>query len=249
MGRASFGAIMSRLLGRTIATAVMIATAGLAPKAALAQTTDTVPAAPSAAGRTPSETPATEPVREGKFLTSVPPSLMRVSKVIGIGVIGSDPVRIGTIDDVVFDSAGKAVAVVLGTGGFLGMGEKRVGVPFDTILWATAEGARGVSTSGVVTAGTTGGPVDSVKAAESMPGARVGNEVLDAQNKDQGGVVNPGSGSAAAMRPGEKPATELVVGSDGRADHAVVQLTKGDLQMAPAFRFREEAGSPGAKQP
>jgi sporulation protein YlmC with PRC-barrel domain len=234
---------MSRLLGLTIATAVMIGTT------ASAQTTDTVPAAPSAVGRVPSETPATDPVREGRFLTSVPPSLMRVSKVIGIGVIGSDPVRIGTVDDVVFDGTGKAVAVVVGTGGFLGMGEKRVGVPFETVLWATAEGARGVSTSGVVTAGTTGDPVDSVKASESMPGARVGSEALDSQNQAQKGTVNPGSGSAAAMRPGEKPATELVVGPDGRADHAVIHLTKGDLQMAPAFRFREEAGSPGAKGP
>jgi hypothetical protein len=31
-----------------------------------------------------------------------------------------------------------------------------------------------------------------------------------------------------------------VVGSGGAADRAVVQLTRGDLQMAPAYRFAGE---------
>lgn len=40
---------------------------------------------------------------------------------------------IGDIKDLVFDRKGRITAVVLGVGGFLGMGEKRVGVPFEAL--------------------------------------------------------------------------------------------------------------------
>jgi sporulation protein YlmC with PRC-barrel domain len=41
--------------------------------------------------------------------------------------------RIGVINDLVVDHDGKVAAVVIGVGGFLGIGEKNVGVPFQDI--------------------------------------------------------------------------------------------------------------------
>ena len=38
---------------------------------------------------------------------------------------------IGDISDVILDKSGKAAAVIIGVGGFLGMGEHLVSVPFD----------------------------------------------------------------------------------------------------------------------
>ena len=35
--------------------------------------------------------------------------------------------------DVLVDRAGKATALIIGVGGFLGMGEKDVAVPFDAV--------------------------------------------------------------------------------------------------------------------
>lgn len=209
--------------------------------AASAQTTTVVPAAPSAVDRPTAPKANSDVVMEGRFITGVPHDLMRVSKVLGIPVIGSDPVRIGAIDDLVFDHQGKGVAVVIGTGGFLGMGEKRVGVPFDTVLWNTADDNRATSTAGVTTAGTQPQTIAPDQAADRMPGAKVASRALDAQNADQSGKVDAASGPAGApARADATPATQLVLGSNGKAERAVVHLTKGDLQMAPAYRYAGE---------
>jgi hypothetical protein len=70
----------------------------------------------------------------------------RASKLVGVSVMGADNSKIGKISDVLFDHDGKAQVVVIGVGGFLGIGAKDVGVPFKTMQWRT-EG-RTVATAG-----------------------------------------------------------------------------------------------------
>jgi sporulation protein YlmC with PRC-barrel domain len=70
----------------------------------------------------------------------------RASKLVGVSVMGADQNKIGKIDDVLFDHDGNAQVVVIGVGGFLGIGAKAVGVPFKTMQWRT-EG-RTVATAG-----------------------------------------------------------------------------------------------------
>jgi sporulation protein YlmC with PRC-barrel domain len=41
--------------------------------------------------------------------------------------------KIGSVDDVLVDKEGKITALVIGVGGFLGVGEKDVAVPFDAV--------------------------------------------------------------------------------------------------------------------
>jgi len=41
--------------------------------------------------------------------------------------------KIGDVDDVLLDKEGQVTAVVIGVGGFLGMGEKDVAVPFSSL--------------------------------------------------------------------------------------------------------------------
>jgi hypothetical protein len=43
---------------------------------------------------------------------------------------------IGDINDVLIGSDGKIAAVIVGVGGFLGMGEKNVALPFDQLVFA-----------------------------------------------------------------------------------------------------------------
>jgi len=57
----------------------------------------------------------------------------RGSKLIGATVYGSDNASIGEINDLVVASDGKVNAAVIGVGGFLGVGEKNVAVPFDKL--------------------------------------------------------------------------------------------------------------------
>ncbi|MBI1204648.1 MAG: PRC-barrel domain containing protein [Rhodopseudomonas sp.] len=57
----------------------------------------------------------------------------RGSKLIGATVYGPDNKSIGDINDVLIANDGKINAVVIGVGGFLGVGEKNVAVPFDKL--------------------------------------------------------------------------------------------------------------------
>jgi len=57
----------------------------------------------------------------------------RASKVAGLNVYNEKNESIGAINDLLMDKSGNIKAVVLGVGGFLGMGEHLVAVPFDKI--------------------------------------------------------------------------------------------------------------------
>ena len=55
------------------------------------------------------------------------------SKLIGATVYGQDNASIGNINDVVIGNDGKVRAVVIGVGGFLGVGEKNVAIPLEAL--------------------------------------------------------------------------------------------------------------------
>ena len=85
------------------------------------------------------------------------------SKLIGTRVVGANNEAIGDINDVVLDRSGTAQTVVIGVGGFLGIGEKSVGVPFRSLeigstrdASTTASTSTGPSSAGGGTTATTG---------------------------------------------------------------------------------------------
>jgi len=57
----------------------------------------------------------------------------RGSKLIGTTVYGQDNASIGEVNDVLIGNDGNIRAAVIGVGGFLGVGEKNVAVPFDAL--------------------------------------------------------------------------------------------------------------------
>ena len=63
-------------------------------------------------------------------------SEMRASKLIGTNVKNDAGESIGEINEVVLDKAGKVAAVVIGVGGFLGIGEREVAVNFGSLRLA-----------------------------------------------------------------------------------------------------------------
>ncbi|HEY0300196.1 MAG TPA: PRC-barrel domain-containing protein [Rhizomicrobium sp.] len=67
------------------------------------------------------------------FVSAEQSSDWRGSKLIGATVYGSNNASIGEINDVVIGSDARINAVVIGVGGFLGVGEKNVAVPFDKL--------------------------------------------------------------------------------------------------------------------
>jgi sporulation protein YlmC with PRC-barrel domain len=59
----------------------------------------------------------------------------RASKLIGLNVYNDANDKIGDIQELIVDKSAKVDTVVLGVGGFLGMGEHYVAVPMEKLKW------------------------------------------------------------------------------------------------------------------
>jgi hypothetical protein len=72
-------------------------------------------------------------VEHESFVQSQHATDWRGSKLIGAIVYGLDNASIGSVNDVLIGNDSKVRAVVIGVGGFLGVGEKNVAVPLDAL--------------------------------------------------------------------------------------------------------------------
>lgn len=90
-----------------------------------------VPAVMFAAGSVSAE----ETTMEATYLTETPENTFHADALTGNQVKSSveDDEDIGTITDLVIDEDGQINAVVVGVGGFLGMGEKNVAIEWDSL--------------------------------------------------------------------------------------------------------------------
>ncbi|WP_407166299.1 PRC-barrel domain-containing protein [Bradyrhizobium sp. ORS 111] len=61
----------------------------------------------------------------------------RASKVVGLRVYNDSNESVGSINDLLMDKGGAIKAVVIGVGGFLGVGEHLVAVPLDKVKFVT----------------------------------------------------------------------------------------------------------------
>jgi hypothetical protein len=100
------------------------------------------------------------------------------SKLIGTTVVGANNESIGDVNDILLDRNGQAVAVVVGVGGFLGIGEKDVAVAFDQLEFtsrasaSTAHTASSTSAAGqgAGTTATTGGDAGATGSTTASAG-------------------------------------------------------------------------------
>jgi sporulation protein YlmC with PRC-barrel domain len=60
----------------------------------------------------------------------------RASKIIGLNVYNNNNEKIGDINELMLDKQGNVELVVIGVGGFLGMGEHDVAVKFSELKWS-----------------------------------------------------------------------------------------------------------------
>jgi hypothetical protein len=80
----------------------------------------------------PPKSPATSPPMQS-FVAAQDAGGWRGTKLIGASVYGPDNASIGEISDVIVGNDGKLRAVVIGVGGFLGVAEKDVAIPFQAL--------------------------------------------------------------------------------------------------------------------
>ena len=83
------------------------------------------------------DTAATEPrtdvPMEGGFVTAPSPDAIDVDDMAGYSVVGAQGEQIGTVDRVVINRQGEVEALVISSGGFLGMGEQTYAVDWDAV--------------------------------------------------------------------------------------------------------------------
>jgi sporulation protein YlmC with PRC-barrel domain len=106
---------------RAIGLAASLMLAAAAPT--LAQTTPTPPTTPP---------PAASPSGQTLWYSHQADE-MRASKLIGTKVVNTANETIGDINEIVLGKDGKVAAVIIGVGGFLGMGEREVAMNFESL--------------------------------------------------------------------------------------------------------------------
>lgn len=148
--------------------------------------------------------------------TSMPESSLkgdwRASKVVGLKVYNDENENLGSINDLLMDKGGSIKAVVLGVGGFLGMGQHLVAVPLDKVKFVNEP----VAYTGTASTGT-----PSAGGAMNRPPASPPSTTT--------GSTSTGSNSTA---PSSKP-------NPWYPDHAVFNANKDELKAMPEFKYSE----------
>jgi sporulation protein YlmC with PRC-barrel domain len=66
----------------------------------------------------------------------------RMANYLGKPILNASGEKIGDVSDVLFERGGKITSVVIGVGGFLGLGAKQVAIPFEAVTYRDQDGDR-----------------------------------------------------------------------------------------------------------
>lgn len=171
----------------------------------IAQTQTTPPAAtPPATSAAPST--STSVNISGSSLESS--GSWRASKLIGLDVYNQANDKLGDINELILDKDGKVAAVIIGVGGFLGVGERDIAVSLSDIKFV--EEARPAATASTTTTTRT----------TTAPAA------------------NPRDSMASNTAPAAKTTTTTTAPAyDWVPDHAVINATKEQLNTMAEFKY------------
>lgn len=242
---------MLRTLLTTTAFAAMLATG------AIAQDTTTAPAteAPAAASTdaTMSADAATSSILATGYTVTDKDNL--ATEIIGQQVYSSDAAdaeHIGDVNDLVVGPAGEVAAVVIGVGGFLGIGEKNVAVNFSELQWVVADDntkrfVLPTSKEALESApdfvaqdqtmentNNTTVPVDQSQPATTAPADTMTPAPADGAMAPADGTMAPADGTMAPADNTMAPADNTMAPADGTAAPADNTMAPADNTMAPA---------------
>jgi sporulation protein YlmC with PRC-barrel domain len=154
-------------------------------------------------------------------MTQEQPGQWRASKLEGLDIYNQNNEKIGDISELLVDSSGKIQAVIVGVGGFLGIGERDVAIPFDQIKLVNEPRA-------VATTATT-------------PDGRAAATDPNAPATPRATATAPGAASPTAPTSTGTVATDRPADTAARAapDHAMLttNMTKDQLKAAPEFKY------------
>ncbi|MGY3616862.1 PRC-barrel domain-containing protein [Bradyrhizobium sp. USDA 10063] len=156
-----------------------LAASALLAGVAFAQTPDT------ATGDRPSTAAATSTTAPSSFQGN-----WRASKMAGLSVYNDSNESIGSINDMLMDKSGNVKGVVIGVGGFLGVGERLVAVPFEKVRFVnepvayTGASSTGAKPPGGAGSSTTTGAATST-AASPKPNPWYPDHAVYSATKDE----------------------------------------------------------------
>jgi sporulation protein YlmC with PRC-barrel domain len=135
--------------------------------------------------------PARQAGPAAQILPAIPTSSMTITHWYKQSVYDPADNKVGEIMDVLVDRDGKATAFIIGVGGFLGMGEKDVAVPFKSVQVTTKDNNKWYLM------------INSTKEAlKSAKGFRYDRNAMTWLPEDA--PVTTGSSPAPAPRPGNR---------------------------------------------
>ena len=142
-----------------------------------------------------------KPADTAKFISSQSTDQWVFSKFKGTDVLGPDNAQVGDVNDVLFDKNGKIIGLIVGVGGFLGIGEKSVAI--DMSAFQAVPASTGSATTGAGGAGA-GGIDDptNVKLKVSWTKEQLKNAPDFAYYKPPAPARTGGPGGGGAPSPG-----------------------------------------------
>ena len=132
----------------------------------------------------------------------------RASKLVGVDVYNDANEKIGDISEIILDKSGKVANVIIGVGGFLGMGEHYVAVGYDKLKWVNE-------------------PVRSASTASDRPAAAPATSVDNNARTAVDGSTRTTTGAAVGT----------VRNTNWYPDHVVYNATKDQLKTMPEFKY------------
>jgi sporulation protein YlmC with PRC-barrel domain len=165
-----------------------------------------------------------------QYVTQNRPDLWRASRLEGLNVYNLNNEKVGDIREVLVNPQGQVEAVVIGVGGFLGLGERDVAVPYNALQWVNDPARTADATNpGTATTANTGtaGPVDTTATGTTVTAPMTGNTVDQPSTTGSIGMDNRMAATAGdQMR--DYPERAILPNA-----------TKEQLENAPQFRYAQ----------
>jgi len=133
----------------------------------------------------------------------------RSSKLIGVEVYNQSNEKLGSIEDLIINTNGSIGSVIVGVGGFLGMGEHSVSISFDKLTWVN-EAVRTTTSS-------------------NTSSATAPTTAADGASKTTTGTSSTTTTTTAR--------TVRAADEKWYPDHAVFAATKDQLKAMPTFKW------------
>ena len=220
---------MIRNLLATTAVATLIASG------AFAQTQPAAPADP-AAPATEQMAPAIAPA-EGSLASNL------IGETVYNGT-GDDAEKIGDVNDLVIGKEGNVESIIIGVGGFLGLGEKNVAMDYTKIKWAEKDGDRWI-----VVAATKDElnalpsfdrrPYDVQPAPATATDTTAPAPTAPATAEAPATADQPATAEAPAVK-GDKPTAESTAPAATTDETKTAAIDKSQLTEIPAGEIRSE---------